>query len=285
MRHHTIAPRRDRFQSRMLLAGASPVFLWLVFHATRYALTLDRTYAVRVLAISLTFALAAWRLRAATPLAAILGGAVCLTCSLFTSTAQTVSPFATGLTPLLLLFILTFAATRLGRSRKAAAGLAESRRGRSAAQVLANLGISAVAASFAADRIAQLTAVPMLAALVEATADTVSSEIGQAFGGKPRMLLTFRPVPVGTDGAITTTGTLAGTAAGALIAAASLACLRLTILQAGTALAAGIAGLFFDSLLGASVERHGWLGNDLVNLTSTTFSAAVACFLVRISNS
>jgi uncharacterized membrane protein len=36
------------------------------------------------------------------------------------------------------------------------------------------------------------------------------------------------------------------------------------------------AGLFFDSLLGATVERRGWLGNDLVNFCSTLFAALVA---------
>jgi uncharacterized membrane protein len=34
--------------------------------------------------------------------------------------------------------------------------------------------------------------------------------------------------------------------------------------------------LFFDSLLGATVERRGWLGNDLVNFSSTAFTAALA---------
>jgi uncharacterized membrane protein len=41
-------------------------------------------------------------------------------------------------------------------------------------------------------------------------------------------------------------------------------------------LVAACAGLFFDSFLGATVERWGWVGNDLVNFASTLFSAAVA---------
>ncbi len=49
-------------------------------------------------------------------------------------------------------------------------------------------------------------------------------------------------------------------------------CLRLSV----DPFAAGVGGLFFDSLLGATVERKGWIGNDLVNFSSTAFAAAVA---------
>ena len=105
-----------------------------------------------------------------------------------------------GLTPLALLFVLTFLATRAGRRVKAQAGLAEKRHGRSSAQVIANLSIAGLAVSalgFELDGGAALLwswyyrvwvwpAMMMmcLAAMVEATADTVSSEIGQAFGGR-----------------------------------------------------------------------------------------------------
>jgi uncharacterized membrane protein len=59
-----------------------------------------------------------------------------------------------------------------------------------------------------------------LAALTEATADTVSSEIGQAFGGRPVMVLSFRRVEPGADGAVTFVGSCAGVAGGALVAIA-----------------------------------------------------------------
>jgi uncharacterized membrane protein len=42
------------------------------------------------------------------------------------------------------------------------------------------------------------------------------------------------------------------------------------------ALVAGVCGLFFDSVVGATVERRGWVGNDLVNFASTAFAAGVA---------
>ena len=39
----------------------------------------------------------------------------------------------------------------------------------------------------------------------------------------------------------------------------------------------GFVDYFFDSLLGATVERRGWLGNDLVNFASTVFAAMLGC--------
>jgi len=43
--------------------------------------------------------------------------------------------------------------------------------------------------------------------------------------------------------------------------------------------AGGVFGLFFDSLLGATFERAGWLNNDAVNVLSTLSAAAFALVL------
>ena len=71
-------------------------------------------------------------------------------------------------------------------------------------------------------------AIMCIAALVEATADTVSSEIGQAFGGAPVMLVGLRRVDIGTDGAVTLLGSGAGVIAGVLVAAVGAWALRLS---------------------------------------------------------
>jgi len=47
-------------------------------------------------------------------------------------------------------------------------------------------------------------------------------------------------------------------------------------------LGAGVCGLFFDSAVGATLERRGWLGNDLVNFASTAFAAALAALGCRL---
>jgi uncharacterized protein (TIGR00297 family) len=191
--------------------------------------------------------------------------------------------------------VLTAAATRLGRARKERQGTAERRRGRAASQVAANLGIAALAAnqlvqSFLTDahwlRHPLPTPMPLfalaLAALAEAAADTVSSELGQVLGGRPRMLTTLRQADPGTDGAVSLIGTLAGVAAAVIVAAAGAWALHGGGVMMAVATAGGVFGLFFDSLLGATLERRGWLNNNMVNFLSTAGAAAFALALMMI---
>jgi uncharacterized protein (TIGR00297 family) len=215
------------------------------------------------------------------------------------SIPDNISVFHSGLAPLLLLFALTFKATRFGQARAGAAQALESRLGRNTAQIIANLGIAAwitsppglsfcsmfVILAFSGRNghrmYVALISIPMLAALAEATADTVSSEIGQAVGGSPFMLTTLRRAPPGTDGAVSLKGTLAGIAAAAIVAASGMPAIGMSATECAIAFAAGVCGLFFDSLLGATIERKGWVGNDLVNFASTAFAAALALLAIR----
>jgi uncharacterized protein (TIGR00297 family) len=245
---------------------------------------------------SLAFAGLVLSLRAATVAGALFGGMICYLLVSGTASSQ-YTIVRSGLSPLALLFVLTFLATRAGRRAKAEAGLAEKRRGRNAAQVIANLSIAGFAVStlgfellprgggccgVAYCRVWVWPAMTLmcLAAMVEATADTVSSEIGQAFGGRPVMITTLRRVAPGADGAVTLFGSLAGIAGGAFVAIVGMWALRLRPSQAAIALFAGICGLFFDSFLGATMERRGWIGNDLVNFSSTLFAAVLAAVVL-----
>jgi uncharacterized protein (TIGR00297 family) len=231
-------------------------------------------------AIAAGFAFTVWMLRAATPAAALTGGLFAAIFYLWTPGWHTL------LWPLLALFLLTFAATRFGRRRKGVMGLAEEKRGRTASQVVANLGAAVIAAiplrawhvwlGIYPGRVALIAAV---AALGEATADTVSSEVGEVLGGEPFLLTTFQRVPPGTDGAISLYGTLAGAAGAAIITAVAASVFRFSGTELGIAFAAAIAGLFVDSLLGAALERRGWLNNDAVNALSTAAAALLAAFL------
>jgi uncharacterized membrane protein len=44
----------------------------------------------------------------------------------------------------------------------------------------------------------------------------------------------------------------------------------------------GVVGLGFDSLLGATLERRGWLNNDAVNFLSTASAAGFALGIMAL---
>jgi uncharacterized protein (TIGR00297 family) len=296
-----IPEARDRLQSRVLVGVVGAWLAGLCAYSVFMAYPFVTSFIglpVEAAEISLGFALLVRALRAATPGGAVCGGMICFLITLWTGSFME-PVLRTGLTPLVLLFVLTFVSTRAGRTKKARTGLAESRRGRSAAQVIANLSVAALSVSPQSVNLVQrwmvhccvsglldvwafeVVKVMSVATLVEATADTVSSEIGQAFGGDPVLIAGLRRVQPGTDGAVTLLGSCAGVAAGALVAIAGGWAMHLSAGAMLTSLGAGIGGFFFDSLLGATVERRGWLGNDLVNFTSTVFAATFAAVVYR----
>jgi uncharacterized protein (TIGR00297 family) len=279
-RSRPISPSRERLQSD-LLTGAVGFLLLLKLPAEIYRLHLAGPFHKSFYAVcifSLLFALFVWIIRSATAPAAALGGVICLHLLMrqqYGLDAQNCAIFS-----LIALFVLTFAATRFGRARKESLGIAEDRTGRRASQVIANLGAAGLLAANGPVglRISTLALAACVSALAEATADTVSSEIGQALAssrfGTTILITTGRRVSPGTDGGISIAGTLSGVLAAAIVVMASP--FAYTYGPALCILAGAIAGLIFDSLLGATAERKGWLNNDLVNFASTVFAAAVA---------
>lgn len=227
-----------------------------------------------ILAITVAFAALGHLVRGVTRSGAIAGAVVCF--ALFASAGP--GSFAA----LLSVFAVTWAATRLGLPSKQRLGTAERGEGRTASQVLANIGVAATCALLCAVLREPRMLLAMAAALAEATADTVSSECGQAFSNTARLITTFEHVPAGTDGGITVAGTLAGAVSALLV---SLVCVLVGLLSARwfwLPTAAGVLGMLADSYLGAWLERRGRLGNDAVNFISTTFAAVLAAASVRL---
>jgi uncharacterized protein (TIGR00297 family) len=189
-----------------------------------------------------------------------------------------------GFVPLLTVFVITVLATRLGYARKQQLGVAERGPGRSASQVLANLGATTLCALPVIwfPRLAGILLIGAMAALAEAAADTASSEIGQATAHAAYMITDFREAPIGTNGAISVVGTLAGCVAACLVAWVSAFFAVVSWNETPLIALAGIAGMFFDSVLGATWENSGKMGNDAVNFVSTVFAADLALTVAMV---
>jgi uncharacterized membrane protein len=292
------------WQSQMVLLLVVPFVAIDVLLQSQFFIQQLPHVAIWTLGLSLLLGLVVLKLKAATPAGAATG--VLLTASLMFSTLTfPYQPWNTGLVPVLAVSLLAHFATRMGRAQKERLGTAEEKHGRAASQVAANLGFAALVLTqnvqswLIQSRLIQsrlidshwfarggTVPIPIfavgLAALAEAAADTVSSEIGQVLGGRPRMITTLRTAEPGTDGAISFAGTLAGIVAGLMVALAGTLALRGDMHLFWISSAGAIFGLLFDSLLGATLERRGWLNNDAVNFLSTASASAFALGILAI---
>ena len=263
-----------RWQSWLVLAAVVP---WCAVATLRHATAVWNGVTQTALGISLGFALLVFLARAATPRAALTGGVITAVLTL-APLPEFSSWYHSALPALLALFLLTFSATRFGRDKKQRLGVAEDKRGRNAAQVAANLGVAGLGAAAALSHPLPGTcyAVVVAAALAEATADTLASELGEVLGGQPLMVTTGRRVPPGTDGAISLAGTLAGFGGAVLVVFVATLTMGFRVSEAACSGLGAAGGLFVDSLLGATAERRGWLNNDGVNFLSTFVAAVIA---------
>ena len=219
-------------------------------------------------AVTVAFAVLAHALHGVNRSAAVAGGLACF--ALFWGAGP--AAFAT----LAALFLMTWFTTRLGYRRKQELGLAEPRSGRNARQVLANLAIAAFGALLFGATENRAWIVAAIAAMAEAATDTVASEIGQSRRQDARLITTGQRVPAGTDGGITLPGTVAGLIAGVVIAAVANLGGILPRREMWIPVMSGFAGMLADSLLGATIQRRGWLSNEAVNLVATLAAAALA---------
>lgn len=280
------------WQSKLILLLVLPAVATDVVFAVMRWIEQSPPVAISALSLSALLGLVAWAMRSTTPFGAVTG--TLLTTSLMFSTASLpFVPWQNGLLPVLTVLILTSISTRLGRRRKVLLGTAESRTGRKASQVAANIGAATllwfgISQTWLLDNPAlhlstlahSAVFIAGLASLCEAAADTVSSELGQLLNSRPRLLTNLRVVAPGTDGAISLGGTLAGVVAAGIVALVGGAALHSNWLLFGFSWAGGVFGLFFDSLLGATCERSGWINNDAVNFLSTCSAAVFALVLL-----
>jgi uncharacterized protein (TIGR00297 family) len=212
---------------------------------------------------------------------------------------------------LVVFFVLTSALSLYGVERKRALtrGVLAKGAQRDAIQVLSNGG------AFAAAGIGWLlTGSPVLlaagaGAIAAAAADSWATEIGIAFGGTPRSVISWTPMTRGASGAVTVAG-FAGALAGAVAMAATMLLIGWPRAVAGAAFLAGMPGMVVDSVLGATVQARRfcldcraeteqpvhhcgrptqvirgarWMDNDIVNLVATLSGAVIAAILFVVA--
>lgn len=162
---------------------------------------------------------------------------------------------------LVVYFASASALSHFGAARKNAhtASVVEKGGTRDAWQVIANGGVFAIAAALAvlAPQHEQRWLALGIGALAASASDTWATEIGTLYGGAPRSILDWSPVPVGMSGGVTVVGALAAIAGAIFIGLASLA-LGWPARVAVASVIGGIVGSTLDSLLGASLQQRRW---------------------------
>ncbi|SFQ38811.1 DUF92 domain-containing protein [Parafilimonas terrae] len=187
----------------------------------------------------------------------------------------------TGITLLAAFFITGTLATSWKMRTKQQAGLAEQHHGqRTAAQVMANGGVTALLSLLAFMFMEQQSLFLLMIAsgLSSAIADTLSSELGNVYGKKFYNIVNFKKDLRGLNGVISFEGTLIGIAGSILIASIYSVQEGFTIDFLWIVIA-GTIGNLTDSVLGATAERKDILNNNAVNFLNTLTGAVAGLVL------
>lgn len=202
---------------------------------------------------------------------------------------------------LLLLFFLlsSFLATRYRFALKEAMGVQEGAKGeRRSSNVLANGVAPMVVAVVSILNLPQfpkdLSGVVFLSALAVAGADTLASEIG-VLSRNAYLITNFKRVPPGTDGGVSWLGQLC--AVGAALYTALVGYFVLSFLARTYGLAPtmpetasyliipavmGFVGCQIDSVIGATLERKGYVNKKTTNLIATSLGAVLGFVVLTV---
>jgi uncharacterized protein (TIGR00297 family) len=213
-------------------------------------------------------------------------------------TAITVGLGLPGLALMIAFFVVGSAVTRMGYRVKASRGIAQEKGGaRGWRNAWANGGVPAFlallagahgaqaddAATSAAVMASLLLTLAYAASVATAAADTCSSEIGKAYGRRTFLITSLKPVPPGTEGAVSLEGTLGGLLGGALVAGVgAVAGLYSGWATVALVAMAGLLGSLAESVIGTVAEKRGWLDNDLLNALNTAIGGAMAVLMLRL---
>jgi len=113
--------------------------------------------------------------------------------------------------------------------------------------------------------------------------DTSASEIGKAYGKRTFLITTLKPVPRGTEGAVSLEGTLAGIVASIAIALLAWAVGLIDLTGVAFCVIAAFIATNIESVIGATVQsKFEWLTNEVVNFVNTLIGAIAAIILALV---
>ena len=150
-----------------------------------------------------------------------------------------------------------------------------------ASQVIANAGVAVIISLLVPffPQHSVLFQVMIAAAFSSATADTLSSELGNVYGRRFYNILSLKKDQRGLDGVVSSEGTLAGVCGSIIIALIYVIGFDWNSYLFFLIVLSGTIGNLSDSVLGAAFERKGVLQNDVVNFLNTLVAALVAVLL------
>lgn len=190
-----------------------------------------------------------------------------------------------GFLLLVFYFVLGTGVTKVKIKQKEKEGIAEKRSGKRGPSSVWGSGAAGIVCAIAAimdlggSDLSYLWQLGFAASFATKLSDTVSSEIGKAYGRTTYLVTTLKVVPRGTEGAMSLEGTLAGLSASFLFCALAYNLNQVTARDALICILASQLANLIESYAGATLqERKGfeWLNNDVVNVLNICFGAALA---------
>ncbi|CAL1386278.1 unnamed protein product [Linum trigynum] len=185
-------------------------------------------------------------------------------------------------------FVIGTGVTKVKMAQKEAQGVAEKRKGRRGpGSVIGSSAAACVCALMSIYGIggvefAQLWQLGFVASFCTKLNDTVSSEIGKAYGKTTYLVTTFKVVPRGTEGAVSLEGTLAGFLASVVLALIGCLMGQINGAEALICVVASQIANFGESIIGAvfqEKEGYQWLNNDVVNVINISIGSILAVLM------
>ncbi|CAN0145497.1 unnamed protein product [Phaeothamnion confervicola] len=174
--------------------------------------------------------------------------------------------------------------TKVRLAEKQARGIAEARGGARGPENVWGSAATAAACALGTALLpgaAPLLRVGFVSSLATKLSDTFASEIGKAYGKSTYLVTTLKPVPPGTEGAVSLEGTAAGVIGSLILAGFGVAAGLVSAATVVPCLIAAFVATTFESLLGATTQgRLPWLTNEFINFVNTAVGAALAMVLV-----